>query len=263
MNFATYALTVLSNFLVIYLIPDLKINGFLEIYTASSLAIGIMTVYCFSQDKLANTLKKVRLPICLALLATSLLFTSDRSIAIEYSAALLLSDYYITQSREKLQILVYRWLLILTLAPPLFGWHNYNEHILSVRMYCALLMLLSLSLSDATITTLKIKSPLLYVAATHALYFGSLGIISWSVPADKVRVWYVCAQIGQGIILKLLDYKIRTILTHKKAFHFLIYSTSVAFAPFLAIYYWSTIGLLAYLTSVIILALTPHWAGIK
>jgi len=120
-----------------------------------------------------------------------------------------------------------------------------------LRTVGALACLLSLHWGGRPLDHLKVGNPLFYIAATHLLYFGSLALMSFWLVGSALRAWYVGAQIGQGLVLKLMDYRIRRHSRVRPVVIWSVHGLSAAIGTGLAFLHWQPLALLAYTGAVL------------
>lgn len=262
MNIAAYALAVLSNMLVVLVLPDAVAPGFLKAYSLGSMVFGVVVVYAFSTPRLGPALQRGRVPVAVLALGGATAACATGSVpgqAVAYAVALLLSDYYLTQCGSVRHVAFYRGFLIISMVPSLVAalvpgaaiagpWRDW---LVPLRTVGALACLLSLHWGGRPLDQLKVGNPLFFIAATHLLYFGSLALISWWLAGPALRAWYVGSQIGQGLVLKLMDYRIRRHASVLPVVSWSVHGLSAAIGPGLAFFHWQPLALLAYAGAVL------------
>jgi hypothetical protein len=254
MNLAAYALAVLSNMLVILVLPDAVTPGFLQAYSLGSMVFGVVLVYAFSTPRLGPALQRGRVAVAVLALGGAAAACATGSVpgqAVAYAVALLLSDYYLTQCGSARHVAVYRGFLIMSVVPAVAIAGPWRDWLVPLRTVGALVCLLSLHWGGRRLDQLKVGNPLFYIVATHLLYFGSLALMSWWLAGPALRAWYVGSQIGQGLVLKLMDFRIRRHASVRPVVSWSVHGLSACIGAGLAFLHWQPLALLAYAGAVL------------
>lgn len=262
MNLATYAMVVLSNMLVILVLPDAMTPEFLKAYSLGSMVFGVVVVYAFSTSRLGPALQRGRVAVAVLALGGSAAAFATGSVpgqAVAYAVALLLSDYYLTQCGTARHVAVYRGFLIMSvvpavvaaLVPALAIAGPWREWLVPLRTVGALVCLLSLQWGGLPLEQLKVSNPVAYIIVTHLLYFGSLALMSWWLSGPALRAWYVGSQIGQGLVLKLMDFRIRRHARVRPVVSWSVHGLSAIIGTGLAFLHWQPLALMAYAVTVL------------
>lgn len=266
MGIITYALAVLSNMAAILVLPVEHAPRFLKAYSLGSMICGVLIIYAFSRSELGPNLQRMRLWLVLILFITTSISAIGGWVplqAITYAAAILLSDYYITQCGTARHVKAYRWLLILSVVPALLGDAFTREWMVPLRSLVMMLCIVSLSVGGRHPAPLNLTSPLIYIITTHAIHFGSLMIISSLLSGSMLRIWYVGAQIGQGLVLKVMDFRIRRGAEVKPRILWLLYVLSGLIGASLGNMYWQLWPTMTYFMAIISLIYVARIAILK
>jgi hypothetical protein len=253
MNLALYALASISHLLVIAVLPDAEAGTFLRAYSLASMAFGVLVVYAFCTPRLIPLLQRSLFKIVIILMTievVSLVEELPSGQAISYSAAMLLADYYLTQSGSVRQVALYRCFLILSVVPALVQAYveilPWQEWLVPIRIFGALVAMISIGIVGHPLTSLKLDRPILYIVATHIIYFGSLALIALWLSDPELLVWYLGTQIGAGLILKVMDFRIRRHSTVSALVIWGGHGISAAIGAVLALLYWQPLAFLTY-----------------
>ena len=262
MNLASYALAVVSNMLVILVLPDAVTPEFLKAYSLASMVFGMVIVYAFSTPRLGSALQRGRIALAVLALGWSAAACATGSVpgqAMAYAVALLLSDYYLTQCGSARHVAVYRGFLIMSVMPAFIAVMvpavaiagPWREWLVPLRTVGALVCLLSLQWGGLPLEQLKVSNPVAYIIVTHLLYFGSLALMSFWLAGPALRAWYVGSQTGQGMVLKLMDFRIRRHANVRPVVSWSVCGFSSAIGTGLAFLHWQPLALMAYAVTVL------------
>lgn len=258
MNLALFVLASLSHVLVILALPDAVAGAFLRAYSLASMILGVLVVYAFCTPRLLPLLQRSRFKITLLLLTVAVVSLAEglpNGLAVSYAAAMLLTDYYLTQSGSKRLVALYRCFLILSVLPTLLPAFveilPWQEWLVSIRTFGALVGMLLLGIVNHAMTSLKLGRPIFYIVATHIIYFGSLALIAVWLTDPELRFWYVGTQIGVGLILKLMDFRIRRYSTEHALVKWGVHGLSFGIGLVLSVLYWQPLALLAYVAALL------------
>lgn len=254
MRMFLYTLGILSNMWVILLLPSASAQLFLKAYSLGSMVLGVCIVYAFSKPSWARALEFFRLwllALVFGMMCLSVYFLSPVAAAVSYVAALLLSDYYITQSGRPWHVSLYRVSLVVSVLPSFFNVDTMNDWLVPSRTLVALACLGLLNFGGRPLAQLKVANPLFYVTGTHFFYFGSLWVMALVLTDPALRVWYLGTQIGHGLVLKLMDFRIRRGAEVSAGLEWSVAAVSTAVCACMAAAYWDPLALLSYFISML------------
>jgi hypothetical protein len=187
--------------------------SFLKSYSISAMLIGMMVVYAFSRPVCIAYLLRTRVILFSGLFGMALVGIFAQQVAFlacAYAGTLILSDYFVSQCGTPWVIKIYRCILIGSVVPAFIGIAGYDEVVVPLRIVACMALALVSGRIGQGFRVLAVQSPILYIAGTHISYFGSLAAIAWlGGGSQDVKAWYIGSQVGQGILLKMYDYKIR------------------------------------------------------
>ena len=265
MLLVVYALAFISNVIFVYCLPIATVASFLKVYSISAMLIGIVIVYAFSHPVLIDLLSRLRFVLLTLLLLISVAGTLAENIqlmAFSYAVTLLLSDYLLSQSSSQRLVLNYRCMLICTVIPAWIGISGYDEMMVSIRIFGCLALAFLSAKKSPKLQLLFVQNPFFYIAGTHFFYFGSLSLITWSGANELVKNWYIFTQIGQGILLKLYDYKIRAHGDAYRLYKPFIYSVVLTLAFIFNYWFPNQLAFCVYLMGVLGLVITSKFSRV-
>jgi hypothetical protein len=254
MMLSIYVLAILSNMIVIMLLPNDGAQAFLASYSVSSLILGVCVVYAFSTPRWLRALDGVDKwisSVVFFVACASIAVESPVGLALAYVASLLYSDYCITQRGGFLHVLFYRVGMVFSVVPALFGVPGADEWMIPVRIFFALGCLASLSFGGRSLGLLSVGRPWVYVIGTHFFYFGSLALFTFLLTDPALRIWYVGSQIGHGLVLKLMDFRIRRGAEVSDVLQWGVAGMSLTIGIGLAYISWQPIAAIAYLVALL------------
>ena len=199
-NLIIYVFFSLSNALIIIKINNLLILNFLQIYTLTTLLSSILILYCLSYER---KLDKRILFLTTIFCIPAFFFNYDKLLWIVYAISLVSFDYLSSLENSKLSKL-FRVFFSLISIMFFFEILNLNQLIL-VRLLIFFIFLLIFNISYKR---LKIDNPIQYIIQTNLAYFGGLYLLTL-IPTNNLKLLYLFQQISLGILLKIMDIKIR------------------------------------------------------
>ncbi len=212
-NLISYILFFFGNFLFILFIPDIKVQGFLYVYTFSSLIVGPTSFVFFSN--FFNQYNKIKILILFFNLGIIYYYNNNFYLYFVYTLNIFFSDLFSSQIKEKKLNFLFKFLLFLSVIPLIFNFFSF-ESILFLRIiFCTSLIVLLFFLKPDYIK-LEINNPLLYQTLTNINYFGSLFILTLVLEKFYLKITYIIFQIGFSIILKYYDLRIRNIISNQQ-----------------------------------------------
>jgi hypothetical protein len=255
-SFALYVLFVASNMATIFYLPNRLLNDFLATYSASSFFLGFAIVVVFSQGWVDEFFQRFKLFGMAALwtsFAVALITDSAVWLAASYAAVLIVGDYVISQGCSQARISIYRMVAALTVLPGVFGWVLWLSWLIEIRIAVVLVVLTVFGAQVDVLRRLAIRSALVYVGATSFFYYGLLMVISISNTGGALKIWYIGAQIGLSLQLKLMDFDIRKLTSIPGYIRIGVYVASATIPVMLfainsgwinlILYYFAAIGL--------------------
>ena len=249
MSFALYMLFVASNMATILYLPDRLLNDFLATYSASSFLFGFAIVFVFSQSWVNEFYRRFKLVgvVVLWISFVAALITGNTVwLAGAYAAALLVGDYVISQGCSQSRISAYRIVAALTVLPGVFGWASWLNWLVEIRIAVVLILLTAFGAQVDALRNLAIRSALVYVGATSFFYYGLLMFISVSNIGVVLKSWYIGAQIGLSLQLKLMDFEIRKLSSIPAYVRIGVYTASAAIPVALLLIHSGWINLMLY-----------------
>jgi hypothetical protein len=212
-NLVSYFLFNLANVILILFVSSQDTLVFLNYY---SIGNGVFTFFIFYNFSKKNILKDNQVLFVGIFLLTIYYFSNANNILILlYVFLLLYSDYYYSQSN--LSFLNFILKLFLLLTSFLIIYFNLNN-VLLVKVFLILFFLCIGFFKKDKFKPLKVKSPIIYIAAICIIYHGALFLISIIFNLEIVKILYILLQLLIGIKLRLLDLKIRDINIKLKNF---------------------------------------------
>jgi hypothetical protein len=241
-NILSYGLFVLSNILLIFLVPESYVNSFLKNYSFACGFFSFIVIFIFSK----RDVNRINIAVILILTILVLYFINNFFIlVIFYSLNLIFADYLFSQKINGQNInFLFRFLLLASLLLILLKDFDFQK-ILYFRLFIILFLYLFLFRAPYLFNKLLLSNPTKYVFFTHFIYYGSLFSLTYFVSNFFLKVWYLVFQIGFSLILKIFDIKIRNINLDLYRFNFFLY-IMIFVVPFFGLFISFSIALLFY-----------------
>lgn len=217
-NYISYFLFFLGNFLFIFFIDNELAYDFLSVYSISGLIIGPIIFLYFS--KLRENIKSSK--VLIILLNFGLFFTTDflTFVIIIYSINLFYCDFLSSQSNNNKINFYFKLSFFLSVIPFILNIFDINQ-LLIFRVLICTIIILYFYFTAYTYENIVVKSPIFYLLSTNLSYFGSLYLITFVLKGFILKITYIFFQICFSIILKLYDLNIRSLI-QKVEFAFIL-----------------------------------------
>jgi len=199
-NLIVYAFFSLSNALIIIKISNLLILNFLQIYTLTTLLSSVLILYCLSYER---KLDKRILFLTIFFCIPAFFFNFDKLLWIVYAIGVVTFDYLSSLENSKLSKFFRVFFSIISILF-FFEILNLNQLIL-MRLLIFFIFLLIFNINNKR---LKINNPIQYIIQTNLAYFGGLYLLTL-IPNNNLKLVYLVQQISLGILLRIMDIKIR------------------------------------------------------
>lgn len=248
-NILSYGLFVLSNILLIFLVPESYVNSFLKNYSFACGFFSFIVIFIFSK----RDVNRINIAVILILTILVLYFINNFFIlVIFYSLNLIFADYLFSQKINGQNInFLFRFLLLASLLLILLKDFDF-QNILYFRLFIILFLYLFLFRTPYLFNKLLLLNPTHYVIFTHLIYYGSLFFLTYFLTGTSLKVWYLVFQIGFSLILKIFDFKIRNI--NLGFYNFNCFLNIVLFLiPFFGLFFYFSLVLFFYYFACIIL----------
>ena len=212
-NYLSYFLFFLGNFLFIFFIDNEIAYNFLSVYSITGLIIGPTIFLYFS--KLRKSIKLSKLLVIS--LNFSLFFVSDflTLLIIVYSINLFYSDFLSSQSNNKIINFNFKLSFFILVIPFILNIININQLLIFRILVCSL-VILYFYFKTYSYEKIVVKSPLIYLISTNFSYFGSLYLLTFILKGFILKITYIFFQVCFSVILKMYDMKIRGIIKNAK-----------------------------------------------
>jgi len=212
MHFFLFLFSYALNPLIIFRAPDSETEVFLTLYATFSIVFSLLLTVVFSNKFCIKHLKIAINIILIFLIPIILLGDKSQLIWILYPLSLLLGDYICTQSASPRVSIIFRVILILTALPFLFPSLDFTIWLI-VRMVMCFMFIIIINIKVNKYKILDIKSPIKWIFTTYFFYSGALLVTPYlsSGSPTSIKVWFITLQVGLGLILKQLDFSVRSI----------------------------------------------------
>ena len=211
-NLLSYFLYFFSNLIIIFLVPDLKAQTFLAIYSLSSLIIGPLSFIFFS--KFIKEIFKLKIVIILINFLLIFLIQSDGYLYFIYTLNIFFCDLLSSQNQSQKLNFLFKFILAVSVILLILEIFSFNTLICFRVIICSILIIYLLFNNNKYIT-LDIQRPYYYQLITNLNYFGVLFVLTIFLEGYILKVIYIILQTSQSAILKLYDLKIRKIIDDK------------------------------------------------
>jgi hypothetical protein len=259
MHFILFLTSAASNALVLLSIPHLAVAEFLNILTLANIVFSLLFTLMFSYNITAKLAPYWLVTACMFSIV-AVAFLPDFVIWIVYPLSLLGADYATSQTGSTKLSYFYRISIILSTIPFLVS-QSFFDTALLCRTGISLIFILYSVSQRKDFSKLIVNSPFRMILVTYTFYSGSLLMLT-IIPNTNplsIKFWYVGSQIGLGLILKLIDFKIRSIASTFS----LINQVILLFASLLPILLFTIYPSFLYLAIYSISALALGWLAIK
>jgi hypothetical protein len=217
MHFLLFLLSYAVNPLILTFIPNEIAVYFLGGFTLFNIIFSLLFTLIFSKiEAIKNQNKFLMITMLGSLLIglTGSFVNLVLAVAFLYPFSLLYSDYIMTQSAEKNNLIQYRFFLIITgVLVALVTFYNtqYFLWAVLVRSLTALLYASVFVSKSCQFKNLQIKHPTSFIINTYIFYSGALLLLVYIDEAGSAgtKHWYIALQISLGLLLKLIDFSVR------------------------------------------------------
>ena len=255
-NIFSYSIFVLSNIILIFLIPEIYVNTFLKYYSFFCGIFSYITILIFSKKNIS----RINIAVILILTILVLSFINNFFILVLfYSLNLIFADYLFSQQKNGSNInFLFRFLLLLSLLFFFFSGTDF-QNLLYIRLFIILIFFLFLFRKPYLFHQLLLSNPTHYVFLTHVIYYGSLFCLTYFVDNSYLKVWYLVFQIGFSLILKSFDIKIRNINLELYRFNY-AFNVSIFLIPFFGLFFsFSLVLFLSYYLCIVLFILCQKY----
>ncbi|MBD8548172.1 hypothetical protein [Sphingomonas sp. CFBP 8760] len=208
-HFGLYLLSFAANTLVILTAPADLLRSYVLIYNGASVVFSLLFFIYFSQ--FATVRRSI---VLVSIFVTALLAIGSgagwyETCIIAYPGLLILTDYLATQSYGIRVVTGFRILMIVSAAPFLLMPAQFTTNIV-IRVALLAVMAAAFAIAAKESHRLLVKSPIRFQIGNYLFYNGTLSLMALVVRTpEALRWWYLAAQIGLVLILKVLDYSLR------------------------------------------------------
>jgi hypothetical protein len=262
-KFILFLLSFLANLIIIKIIPDEKLLGYINLYTIVGGCSALTFFLIYSSKPSANTVRKIGFGLILIYVFSVNFWSSFWVSAVLYPAFLIYIDYIITQSNLSKWLNLYRVAFIFSTIPILLTPERF-EIIFEARVALMAAFLLFCAIKTKSLAALDINSKWSYILFNYSFYYGPLLLISnIALTPDGLRVWYIFSQGGLVVYLKYLDFALRKNHTISRKINFLILLPIVG-APIVPLYFFPSItGLAMYYLGLLGLVYSKRYIKFK
>ena len=210
MRFILFLISYALNPIIIFAVPSFQTNDFLLTYAISSGIFSLIFYWLFIFKQTVSQAKKWIL-VSSFLSIFLIFFENSFYVWIFYTFALLLGDYVTTQTSDEKLSNSYRGIMILS-AIPFITYPQYFEILLIIRGFISVIFACIASLSAKKFFALNTRHSLRYLLITYTSFVGGLVLITLTTANPlTLKTWYVASQIGLGVLLKRLDFSLRSV----------------------------------------------------
>lgn len=217
MHFLLFLLSYAINPLILAFIPNEIAVNFLGGFTSFNIIFSLLFTLGFSLIEELQNQKKILTGVMLAVLVITVvcgIYNIVFAVAFLYPFSLLYSDYIMTQSSEKNDLVRYRFFLMLSGVLVALAGFYYRQYFMEAVIVRSLAILLYATLStpqSCQFSNLKITSPLSFIINTYIFYSGALLLLVYLNEAGPIgtKHWYIALQVALGLLLKLIDFSVR------------------------------------------------------
>ncbi|MFV8366705.1 hypothetical protein [Flavobacterium sp. XS1P27] len=237
MYFILFVLSFALNPLIIGYLPIEYTKEFLSCFAIANLIFSLLFTLCFGWLKTAKT-ANYWIPSIAFILLLSVLFFGNRALWFYYTFILLAADYSVTQT-SSLKISLYYRIYLISSVLLLVCFKNFFYEFIIIRSVVCTMFVFVVILSKKEFCPLSLKSPWKMILITFTFYSGTLALLPNIFDNQNLlnlKVWYVGAQVGLGLILKELDFSTRANTTNNKIFIDLIKVGSILLPIFILIF---------------------------
>ena len=209
MNFIVFFAVNIVNVAIIAFLSDHQATEFLKGYSAGNLIFSLILTLLMSSSGVDDGQRRL-VAIMLSLLTGLLVFIGDSVwlVGLVYPLALLLVDYAISQGSASSVHIRYRLIGVFT-AVTLVVTPSLIEGI-EFRAFVLVVVALFLLLRTNGLKKLQINKTIPFLATIYLCYSGVLFLLPrLDLAPDVLKIWYLCAQGGLVLQLKILDFEAR------------------------------------------------------
>lgn len=251
MNFFLFLLSYILNPVIIHSIPQNIVSQFLTTYMWANVFFSLAFTIFFS----TKIIKYAYVFIIVSFIfLVALVFLEGNYVWAILPFSILLGDYLCTQAAEGRISYFFRLVLIFTALPFVYPDGNFSLLIV-IRIVAILTFGFWLMFKNRKPKRLNISFPVKWIATTYVFYSGTLLLLPYLLTDDtELKYWFIITQVGLGIVLKKLDFEVRSVSENIRKVGLLIYIGACALPLLLSIYYFSAIAVIMYYLSFAALA---------
>ena len=213
-NITSYSFFVLSNIILLLLIPENQSKNFFLHYSVANGIFSYIVVLIFSKNIQFDI--KYFIIIIITLLITANYLSIFNLLIWIYTLVVIFSDYFFSQKKYIKTNLFIKFFLFAS-SFLLLVEEIHISMVLNIKIFFLVSIILLFYLKKIHDSfSLKVKHPNLYVMSTCLIYFGSLYLIAYFSLIEFLKIFYISFQIFLSLKLKIFDLNIRGIIKFHK-----------------------------------------------
>lgn len=251
MNFFLFLVSYILNPVIIHSIPQDIVSQFLTTYMWANVIFSLAFTIFFSTKLIKYAYSFIVISFIVLLV---LIFFEGNYVWAILPFSILLGDYLCTQAAEGKISYTFRLVLIFTALPFIFPESDFLLFIV-LRVGAILVFGFYLMLINKKPKRLEIAFPIKWIATTYLFYSGTLLLLPYLIlDSYELKYWFIVTQVGLGLVLKKLDFEVRSVNENIRKIGVVIYVAAFSLPLVISVYYFNVSAIFIYYLSFLALA---------